>query len=275
MSAEKAGTANRRRSPAGCPACGQTLHGAGRCSNRWCARVDRGFSVVFAAGVHEGALRRAIVAYKYREQRWLAERFAGMLNAFVRKHEPWFEEFDLMVPVPAYQGPGARRKWDPVGLVFSRLVPLLGPGWDTDPGAVAKTMETAPMSGRSQADRLVLAEGPLRRSLVVPDPHRVRSARILVVDDVLTDGCTLREVARLLRRAGALEVAGLVVARPPWQASPPSRSQPTDSRSTVTGRPLLSAGALRTGSHGRVGRPDGSSRRGRGGGRPGGAAGDR
>jgi predicted amidophosphoribosyltransferase len=37
--------------------------------------------------------------------------------------------------------------------------------------------------------------------------------RIAVVDDVLTTGATLNELARVLRRAGAVSVAGWVVAR--------------------------------------------------------------
>jgi predicted amidophosphoribosyltransferase len=37
--------------------------------------------------------------------------------------------------------------------------------------------------------------------------------RIAVVDDVLTTGATLNELARVLRKAGAVSVAGWVVAR--------------------------------------------------------------
>jgi predicted amidophosphoribosyltransferase len=49
----------------------------------------------------------------------------------------------------------------------------------------------------------------------------VAGARILVLDDVLTEGSTLREVARALRHAGAREVAGLVLARPAWRDRSP------------------------------------------------------
>jgi predicted amidophosphoribosyltransferase len=37
--------------------------------------------------------------------------------------------------------------------------------------------------------------------------------RIAVVDDVLTTGSTLNELARVLRKAGAAEIRGWVVAR--------------------------------------------------------------
>jgi predicted amidophosphoribosyltransferase len=73
------------------------------------------------------------------------------------------------------------------------------------------------MQGRPSEARRAIASGKLRQALYVPSPGFVAGARILVIDDVLTEGSTLREVARVLRRAGALEVAGLVLARPPWR----------------------------------------------------------
>lgn len=43
--------------------------------------------------------------------------------------------------------------------------------------------------------------------------RRLRGRRVLLVDDVVTSGATLRECARVLRRAGAREVLGVVLAR--------------------------------------------------------------
>lgn len=173
--------------------------------------------MVFAVGVHEGALRHAILRYKYHRETWWVDVFAGLFSNHLRTHATWFEEFDLVVPVPAYTGAGARRDWDPVGAIAAHLHQQLAPLWDIATGVVAKRMETPAMQGRSWADRQAIATGPLRRSLVVPAPPRVDGARILVLDDVLTEGGTLREVAHVLRRAGAREVAGLVLARPAWR----------------------------------------------------------
>ena len=196
------------QSLAGCPVCGQALPQPGPCPNRWCRRADRGFSVVFAVGVHEGALRHAILRYKYRRETWWAGIFARLLADHLRTHATWFEEFDLLVPVPAYTGPRARRDWDPVGEIAGRLQRLVAPLWEIAAGAVEKREETPAMQGRPWADRQEIAAGPLRRSLVVPAPGRVSDARILVLDDVLTEGGTLREVAHVLRRAGRARSPG-------------------------------------------------------------------
>ena len=187
----------------GCSVCGQGLASRGTCPNRWCRRSDRGFSVVFAVGVHDGALRHAVLRYKYQRELWWAGVFARLFADYLLSHATWFEEFDLLVPAPAYAGPAARRDWDPVGEIAARLRPLVEPLWDTAIGAVAKRAETPAMQGRGWAARQAIASGALRRALVIPAPPVVAGARVLVLDDVLTEGSTLREIARALRRAGA------------------------------------------------------------------------
>ncbi len=219
-----------------CPICGQRLFegraqpvpglpGDGRsdCPNRWCRRPGRGFSVAFSVGVYDGALRRAIGRYKYREERGLAPVFAGMIAAFLRGHEHWFEEFPIVTAVPSFAGAGARRSWDPVGTILTALAVRLDRTWTVAPGLVVKTAETPGLAGRSWADRQAVARGPLRRSLC-PSGVDLSGAQVLLFDDVMTEGSTLREVAEVLRRSGASEVAALVLARPPWTEQPPART---------------------------------------------------
>jgi hypothetical protein len=71
-----------------------------------------------------------------------------------------------------------------------------------------------------------IAEGELRAALAVPEPERVAGRRVLVFDDVYSEGFSLREMARALRQAGAVEVAGLVLA----PAKAPDRPKAKDDR---------------------------------------------
>jgi predicted amidophosphoribosyltransferase len=200
-----------------CSSCDQVQRSSQRCPTIWCRRGDRGWSVVFAAGVHAGGLRRAIVAYKYGGERWWAGVFARVLAGWLDRRSPWLEDFDAIVTMPAYTGTGARRGWDPVGEIAGVLGGLVGSAWTIETDVVRKRAETRPMSGATRRDRLHIAAQELRAALEVPQPSRVAGARLLVIDDVLAEGSTLREVALALRRAGAAEVAGLVLARPDWR----------------------------------------------------------
>jgi predicted amidophosphoribosyltransferase len=185
-------------------------------------------------------MRHAIVRFKYRREQWWADVFARLMAELLTREAPWFEEFDLLVPTPSYLGPGARRRWDPVGEIVARLASLVAPAWEVGAGVVVKRHETPAMQGRPWSARQAIAQGPLRDALVVTAPRLVAGARLLVVDDVMTGGSTLREVARALRAAGAAEVAGLVLARPPWHSpgSPSWRPSPGD-----RGPAIRSAGA--------------------------------
>lgn len=176
--------------------------------------------MVFSVGAHSGALRHALLRYKYKGELWWAEVFARNVASFLRANATWFEEFDLIVGVPAYTGTGSRRGWDPVATILERLAALVVPEWEIAGDLMTKRIETGSMQRLSSADRHSLAESQLRRALAVRRPELVEGARVLVFDDVMTGGSTLREVARALSGAGADEIAGLVLARLPWVSRP-------------------------------------------------------
>ncbi|HET9690365.1 MAG TPA: phosphoribosyltransferase family protein [Acidimicrobiales bacterium] len=169
--------------------------------------------MAWAVGAYEGALRRALVDYKYRGVVGWAPVLGRLVATWLEGNATAVEELDVLVPVPAYAGPGARRRFDAVGRIAAEAAAATGGAWAVAPGALVKTAETPPLARRAAPGRRVAAEGALRASLSVADAGAVAGARVLVVDDVMSTGSTLREVARVLRAAGADEVAALVVAR--------------------------------------------------------------
>jgi predicted amidophosphoribosyltransferase len=222
-----------------CSSCEQVQPSGQRCPTGWCQRRDRGWSVVFGAGVHTGGLRRAIASYKSGGERWWAGVFARVLAGWLDRRAPWLEDFDAIVAMPAYTGPGARRGWDPVGEVVGLLEGLVGSAWMFETDVVRKRAETRPMSGATRQERLTIASQEVRPALEVRQPSRVAGARLLVIDDVLAEGSTLREVALVLRRAGAAEVAGLVLARPDWRGPDRSKGGPGPFRRAPPPAPSL------------------------------------
>jgi predicted amidophosphoribosyltransferase len=204
-----------------CPVCEQTLPPGQPCANDWCGRADRWFSVVWSVAPYVGAWRRAILGYKYRSETARAALFGRVLLGYLDEHMPWFDDFDMMLAMPAYTGPAARRGWDPVGAVVAAAARQAGPCWEFRSGLIVKQRETPALTGLGRTARRHCAEGPLRDALRVPDPAAVAGSRILVIDDVFTEGSTLREVARALTQAGADEVAGVMLARQPWHPPDP------------------------------------------------------
>lgn len=159
-----------------------------------------------------GPLRRAIDRYKVEEKRGWAAIFGRVLVGYLNAHAATFRGYDLIVPSPTFVGDGGRT-FDHTGLVLKRAAREDDGRWPFEAGVVEKTKATTPFRGRTWKQRYAIATQELRPALAVPDPRLVSGKRILVYDDVYTEGLTLREVARSLREAGAIEVSEIVLAR--------------------------------------------------------------
>lgn len=210
-----------------CGVCDQTYaDGEYECKNPVCGMGQRWFEWNYAIAMRSGVLQQVINAYKYSgptsgDRGWAAI-FGRILVGFLDANEPTFETADLIVASPTYTGPGGRREWDHIrGILVAADAEQASPGrWPFDLAgtpAVIKTADTPAMTGMKYQQRRVNAEGPVRGALAVPDPSRTAGRRIVVVDDVFTDGLTMREVARALRLQGrAAQVQGVTLARQPF-----------------------------------------------------------
>jgi predicted amidophosphoribosyltransferase len=201
----------------GCPVCGQRLDD-GCCPNTVCRYGDRFFSRIYTVSERPEEMFGAIYRYKYGDDRsWAdnrswAEVLGRVLVGYLEEHREEMERFDVITTGAIYVGPRAIRLWDYLRLVLE-AADRAGPGWPFAPGLIAKSGPTGRFLGISVAARREIAEGELRSALSVPDPARVAGRRVLVFDDVYSEGFSLREMARALLDAGAAEVAGLVFTR--------------------------------------------------------------
>jgi predicted amidophosphoribosyltransferase len=210
-----------------CDVCDQTyIEGETACRNPVCGMGERWFDWNYAIAMRSCVLQRVINAYKYSEaasgNRGWAAIFGRILVGFLDANESTFESADLIVASPTFIGAGSRRDWDHIREILAAAdAEQVPPGrWPFDfaqPPVVLRTSDAPPMTGMNYQQRRVNAEGAVRGSLAVPDASRTMGRRIIVVDDVFTDGLTMREVARTLRLQGrAAEVQGVTLARQPF-----------------------------------------------------------
>lgn len=167
-----------------------------------------------AAGWYQGNLRKIIHTYKFEGQRQLAAPLALHLAPQVRQH--YGEAFDLITWVPVSSKTLKARGYDQSQLLAQTLAAELGrtavPLLQKQRHTPAQSSLASPASRRSN---IAGAFAPIDASLVA-------GQRILLVDDVTTTGATLKEISRILRRAGADRVmcAALCRTPPSSEASP-------------------------------------------------------
>ncbi|MBJ7454348.1 MAG: ComF family protein [Blastococcus sp.] len=194
-----------------CSVCGQELVD-GRCPNTVCNLDDRWFSRIHTACRRPEEMWTAIWRYKYDQEREWSQILGRILVGYLDHRRDELAGYDLITAGALYVGPRARRLWDTLRLILDAAASA-GPDWPFVPDVITKSGPTGQFLGRSVETRRAIAEHSLRKALAVPDPDLVAGRRILVLDDVYSEGFSLREMARVLIGAGAAEVAGLVLAR--------------------------------------------------------------
>lgn len=116
---------------------------------------------------------------------------------------------DLLIPVPLSPARLATRGFNQSMEIARLLAPPLA--LPLEASACVRVRETAPQSGLPFAQR----QGNMRGAFAVRHRRAVQQRQVMVVDDVMTTGHTLNELARCLKRHGATRVINLVVARTP------------------------------------------------------------
>nr|WP_183634961.1 phosphoribosyltransferase family protein [Niveibacterium umoris] len=188
-----------------CPVCAIDSPGAAVCG-RCLTRPPR-FDATHAAFPYAFPVRELVHAFKFQARfgtgRFLASRLVGLASGI---------QADCVVAAPLHPQRLASRGFNQSILLARPVakalrVPLLR-------DAVSKARLVPPQAGLALEER--------RRNLrgVFVTRRRFDGERVLVVDDVMTSGTTLDELAGALKAAGAARVEAVVVARTPRHASP-------------------------------------------------------
>ncbi|NJQ01751.1 ComF family protein [Streptomyces zingiberis] len=224
--------------------------GCGLPRNRLCARcrgvLDRGGAVevcpepppaglppVRAVVPYGGEVREMLLAHKERGALALARPLGAALAAAVRAHRPWAGGGGtlLLVPVPSARRAVARRGHDPTRRIgFAAAAVLRGEGRPVRVmPALRQRRVVADQAGLPARERAANLAGALE----VRGAARgwVRSAPVVLVDDLVTTGASLAESARSVRAAGGKVIGAAVVAAPPGAfVARSARAAPTAGR---------------------------------------------
>jgi ComF family protein len=187
--------------PSRCIGCGRTggvFCAACRPQPAAARRLD-GPLPVAAAGRYAGVLRQAILLYK-RGRRDAGDALADLV---AERFASFLPRGTILVPVPTTPRRRRARGFDQ----SVRLARALGARTD-----LPVLLALAQVAGDAQRGRSRAARLSARDRFACTAPDLVAGARLVLVDDVMTTGATLRDCADALARCGAVVEAAIVVA---------------------------------------------------------------
>jgi len=181
-----------------------------------CRRDAFHFDIARATATHTGALRRAIIAFKFSGRRRLQQPLGQMLTDFI--NQPTSGEgmdpagLDVVVPVPLHEARERVRGFNQSLLLAERVADDMGR--PLRPDVLVRRRHTQPQIDLTPARR----RDNVRGAFAVTLPEAVTGRAVLLIDDVFTTGNTLSECARVLKRAGTARVVCLTLSRssPDW-----------------------------------------------------------
>jgi len=206
-----------------CERCGEPFD-PGAHARDWCRDCARrrrpALCRARSFGLHAGQLRQAVNRFKFAGRIRLARPLASLLAGLLSSEPPGGlidpAELEAIIPVPLHPLRRRQRGYDQAELLGVALGELTG--MPVRRGWLRRVRNTPPQALPDRPRTRQEREANVRGAFAAREPWPAPGVHVLLVDDVCTTGATLRECARVLRRAGAGPVYGVTISRglPPW-----------------------------------------------------------
>jgi ComF family protein len=183
-----------------CDRCWEDVVHGSLCSH--CAQEAPSFQAARAPYTHDDGARTLVHLLKYQGLTSLAEPMAQLMTSYVDG-----VSLDLVVPVPLHGGRQRARGYNQSSLLARHIARGSDLAFDDRAARrVGATRQLVHSMDRNERSRIV--DGAFRA-----DPSRVEGRRVLLIDDVMTTGATMRACSMALLESGAASVQALTFVR--------------------------------------------------------------
>jgi ComF family protein len=174
-----------------CIKCGNPLVSDASIKCYQCLKEEPAFEYARSFGLYEDALRKGINLLKYHGKARLSRPLSALL---IKSGLP---ETDAVMPVPLHYRRLRKREFNQSALISKYVAKAMRS--ELILNCLVKVRETPPQVGLRYKERVKNIKG----SFEVGDDGLIKNRNIILVDDVVTTGATIRECAKTLKKAGA------------------------------------------------------------------------
>jgi len=170
------------------------------------------YNNIFAATDYNDPLIQKIIwSLKYHGIKQLAKPL-GRLIIQRLSEKIKFDDYDIFIPIPVSKSRSRERGFNQTELIAHQIRANIGSDDNIKvlPNVLLKIKETpSQVSLKDRNKRLNNIKG----SFGIKNAELIKNKNIIIIDDVSTTGATIKEAAKILKRAGAKRVIAIVVAR--------------------------------------------------------------
>ena len=164
----------------------------------------KNINLMVVCGYYDGILKKLIRKFKFSKKKSLSSYLVRFVEECI-KDKNYFYSADIITSVPLHQTRLKERGFNQSELIAKQLSNFLNLPYD---GNILKRIkETSFMYNLSKSERKKNVKGVFSVS------RNLNGLNILIIDDILTTGATLSEIASEIKKNGANSVYALVVAK--------------------------------------------------------------
>ena len=185
-----------------CPQCGLLSNGL-VCGN--CLNLPPHFGATYSLFTYNFPLDSLMQHYKYRNMLPLASAFASLFHSYKLNGHAGIANIDLIIPMPMHRDRLKVRGFNQA-LELARLISK-STNINLDYSTCQRVKFTPPQASLPLKERIKNIRGAFSCQ------QNLHGKNIAIIDDVMTSGASLNELAKTLKEAGAAHVECWVIAR--------------------------------------------------------------
>lgn len=183
-----------------CRRCGKPLVSDVSTTCGECLEDEPAFLFARSFGLYEGVLKKAISLLKFYGIKRLSRPLSDVMSQLK------IPETDIMIPVPLHEKRLRKREFNQSALIAEYLAASQVITVMLD--CLVKVRDTMPQVGLSSQERRKNIKG----AFAINNKSLISGKDIVLVDDVVTTGATVRECSKVLKKAGARDIYVITLA---------------------------------------------------------------